>query len=44
MRLLVAETSAGPCGETSDVVIDLVRLTDVCGVELPEAVARKMDT
>ena len=28
--------------EISDVLIYLVRLADVCGVDLPEAVARKM--
>ena len=30
--------------EVSDVLIYLVRLADVCGVDLPEAVARKMES
>lgn len=30
--------------EISDVLVYLVRLADVCGVELPEAVARKMES
>lgn len=44
MRLLVAEPSARPCEEISYLPIYLVRLADVCGVDLPEAVARKMES